>query len=140
MYAMMKRSHLSSFAAIGRAVVAAIAIAATATFAHAQSADLVLCDRLAADPADPDKPADVRGTPDVAASDIATAIKFCKVASGAPRRALCLRRRPRKITQVHWSGWARSRRKAAADRRMPQPPKPITNAPPHSATKTPRRR
>jgi TPR repeat protein len=88
MYATMKRSHLSSFAAIGRAVVAAIAIAATATFAHAQSADLVLCDRLAADPADPDKPADVRGTPDVAASDIATAIKFCKVASGASRRAL----------------------------------------------------
>ena len=30
--------------------------------AHAQSADLVLCDRVAADPSDPDKPADVRGT------------------------------------------------------------------------------
>src|SRR5260221_12965863 len=56
--------------------------------AYAQSADLVLCDRLAADPADPDKPADVKGTPDVAASDIATAIKFCKMASGASRRAL----------------------------------------------------
>ena len=26
--------------------------------AHAQSADLVLCDRVAADPADPDKPAE----------------------------------------------------------------------------------
>src|SRR5260370_6725368 len=94
MYAMMKRSHLSSFAAIGSVAVAAIAIAATATFAHAQSADLVLCDRLAADPADPDKPADVRGTPDVAASDIATAIKFCKVASGASRRALYQMCRP----------------------------------------------
>ncbi len=88
MYAMMKRSHLSSFAAIGRVAVAAIAIAATATFAHAQSADLVLCDRLAADPADPDKPADVKGTPDVAPSDVTTAIKFCKVASGSSRRAL----------------------------------------------------
>jgi uncharacterized protein len=56
--------------------------------AHAQSADLVLCDRLAADPSDPDKPADVKGTPDVAKADIPTAIKFCKVASGSSRRAL----------------------------------------------------
>ena len=55
---------------------------------RAQSADLVLCDRLAADPADPDKPADVKGVPDVAPSDVATAIKFCKTASGASRRAL----------------------------------------------------
>lgn len=30
---------------------------------HTQSADLVLCDRIAADPSDPDKPADVKGTP-----------------------------------------------------------------------------
>jgi TPR repeat protein len=58
------------------------------TLARAQSADLVLCDRVAADPADPDKPADVKGVPDVAPSDIATAIKFCKTASGASRRAL----------------------------------------------------
>jgi TPR repeat protein len=56
--------------------------------AHAQSADLVLCDRLAADPTDPDKPADVIGTRDIAKSDVATAIKFCKVASAASRRAL----------------------------------------------------
>jgi TPR repeat protein len=56
--------------------------------AHAQSADLVLCDRLAADPTDPDKPADVKGTRDIAESDIATAIKFCKLASAASRRAL----------------------------------------------------
>ena len=58
------------------------------TPANAQSADLVLCDRLAADPADPDKPADVRGVPDVAPGDVATAIKFCRVASGSSRRAL----------------------------------------------------
>lgn len=56
--------------------------------AHAQSADLVLCDRLAADPSDPDKPADVKGTQGIERSDIATAIKFCKVASATSRRAL----------------------------------------------------
>jgi TPR repeat protein len=56
--------------------------------AHAQSADLVLCDRVAADPADPDKPADVRGVRDIAPSDVATAIRFCKVASASSRRAL----------------------------------------------------
>src|SRR6478735_3076086 len=56
--------------------------------ANAQSADLVLCDRIAADPADPDKPADVKGTAEIAQSDIATAIKFCKVASASSRRAM----------------------------------------------------
>jgi uncharacterized protein len=66
----------------------ALTTAALDSPAHAQSADLVLCDRLAADPTDPDKPKDVKGTPDIAQSDIATAIKFCKVASGASRRAL----------------------------------------------------
>jgi TPR repeat protein len=55
---------------------------------RAQSADLVLCDRLAADPSDPDKPADVRGVADVAAADVVTAIKYCRVASAASRRAL----------------------------------------------------
>ena len=56
--------------------------------ARAQSADLVLCDRLAADPSDPDKPADVKGTPEIAKADIPTAIRFCKIASGSSRRAL----------------------------------------------------
>lgn len=56
--------------------------------AHAQSADLVLCDRLAADPADPDKPADTKGVINIAAGDVSTAIKFCKQASGASRRAM----------------------------------------------------
>jgi uncharacterized protein len=55
---------------------------------HAQSADLVLCDRLAADPGDPDKPKDVKGTPAIAATDIETAIRFCKIASASSRRAL----------------------------------------------------
>jgi TPR repeat protein len=85
---MIKRLPALSWAAIGRIAVSAIVIAATPSLARAQSADLVLCDRLAADPSDPDKPADVKGTPDVAASDIATAIKFCRTASGSSRRAL----------------------------------------------------
>ncbi|HVG51218.1 MAG TPA: tetratricopeptide repeat protein [Xanthobacteraceae bacterium] len=55
--------------------------------ALSQSADLVLCDRVAADPADPDKPADVQGVREIAPSDIATAIKYCAVAAGKSRRA-----------------------------------------------------
>jgi uncharacterized protein len=69
------------------AVVAIIALLAPA-LARAQSADFVLCDRVAADPSDPDKPADVKGVPDIAASDIATAIKYCRNAANASRRAM----------------------------------------------------
>jgi TPR repeat protein len=79
------------FAATFRFAVTAIAIAAALanpSLAHAQSADLVLCDRLAADPADPDKPADIKGVAELAPSDVATAIRFCKTASGSSRRAL----------------------------------------------------
>jgi TPR repeat protein len=65
-----------------------LAVARPHLEAHAQSADLVLCDRLAADPADPDKPANVTGTRDIAQADIATAIKFCRIASAGSRRAL----------------------------------------------------
>jgi TPR repeat protein len=73
------------------AVLIAVALAALTTTAqkpYAQSADLVLCDRLAADPTDPDKPADVKGVSEIAASDIPTALKFCRTASAASRRAL----------------------------------------------------
>ena len=66
----------------------ALVVAPSHSSVFAQSADLVLCDRIAADPADPDKPADVKGTHTIAPSDIATAIKFCKTASGSSRRAL----------------------------------------------------
>ena len=52
----------------------ALAIAPLHSPVRAQSADLVLCDRLAAEPADPDKPADVKGTPVIAPSDIATVV------------------------------------------------------------------
>jgi uncharacterized protein len=89
----MKRSQLFSPGAIDRIAVLLIAIAAAASLARpcpvsAQSADLVLCDRLAADPADPDKPADVKGIPEVAPADVATAIKYCKIAANSSRRAL----------------------------------------------------
>jgi TPR repeat protein len=56
--------------------------------AHAQSADLVLCDRVAADPSDPDKPKDVKGVAVIAPADVETAIKFCKTAAAGSRRAL----------------------------------------------------
>src|SRR6266849_11002661 len=85
---MMIRLQAFSFAAIGCIAVSAIIIVARPTLAHAQSADLVLCDRLAADPSDPDKPADVKGTSDVAPSDVATAIKYCRIAANSARRAL----------------------------------------------------
>src|SRR5215813_14039511 len=65
-----------------------VALALGPALAHAQSADLVLCDRLAADPSDPDKPADVKGVSEVAAADIATAIKYCAVAGKSQRRAM----------------------------------------------------
>lgn len=56
--------------------------------ALAQSADLVLCDRIAADPADPDKPAGIAGVPQITPSDIAIAIKYCRMASAKSRRAM----------------------------------------------------
>jgi TPR repeat protein len=87
---MTKRFHPLSPAALCIAVLvlAPAALLADRSPVKAQSADLVLCDRLAADPADPDKPADVRGTPDVAPADIATAIKYCRTAGKASRRAM----------------------------------------------------
>ena len=69
-------------------VAAALLAIALSALAHAQSADLVLCDRVAADPSDLDKPADVKGVADIAGSDIATAIKFCKIAANGSRRAM----------------------------------------------------
>jgi TPR repeat protein len=71
-----------------KALCAVLLMFGTPLAAYAQSADLVLCDRLAADPSDPDKPADVRGVSELAAADIATAVKFCKTAAGSSRRAM----------------------------------------------------
>jgi uncharacterized protein len=78
----------SSAAVIAGAIAMGLLALANAPVARAQSADLVLCDRIAADPADPDKPAEVKGVSDIAPSDVATAIKFCKRASTNSRRAL----------------------------------------------------
>jgi TPR repeat protein len=66
----------------------ALVAAVSGSAARAQSADLVLCDRLAADTADPDKPADVTGVAEIAPADVATALKFCKTASAKSRRAM----------------------------------------------------
>ena len=86
---MTKRSGAVSIAGSFSIGLLALTLAAVHySSADAQSADLVLCDRIAADPADPDKPTDVKGTAVIAASDVATAIKFCKIASAASRRAL----------------------------------------------------
>jgi uncharacterized protein len=85
--AMMKNGLANELAAV-LIGVAALALAASHAPARAQSADVVLCDRLAADPTDPDKPADVPGTAAIATSDIPTAVKYCKTASGASRRTL----------------------------------------------------
>jgi uncharacterized protein len=68
--------------------LSALAVLSLHSSGHTQSADLVLCDRLAADPTDPDKPTDVAGARDIAKSDVATAIKFCKLASAVSRRAV----------------------------------------------------
>src|ERR1700688_471855 len=67
---------------------AALLGAGVSSPAYAQSADLAFCDRVAADPTDPDKPADVKGIPAIAPSDVATAIKYCRAASAKSRRAM----------------------------------------------------
>ena len=85
---MIKRSGAVSTVDGLRIGLLALTLAAVHSSAQAQSADLVLCDRLAADPTDPDKPKDVKGTHEIDPSDVATAIKFCKVAAAASRRAL----------------------------------------------------
>lgn len=74
--------------ALPLAAAAALVAALDTKLAGAQSADLVLCDRLAADPADPDRPRDVKGVPQIEPGDVATAVRFCRQASGSSRRAM----------------------------------------------------
>jgi TPR repeat protein len=73
---------------VHRLALLAFLIALAPAAARGQSADLVLCDRVAADPTDPDKPADVKGVSELAPADVATAIKFCKKAAASSRRAM----------------------------------------------------
>jgi uncharacterized protein len=56
--------------------------------AYGQSAAQVLCDRVAADPADPDKPKDIAGVAAIARGDVSIALKYCHEAAGQSRRAL----------------------------------------------------
>src|ERR1700704_3324973 len=85
---MTKRFDAVSIACTFGIGLLALAPAPLYSPAHSQSADLVLSTPAPADPPDPDKPKDVKGTPDIAPADVATAIKFCKVAAAASRRAL----------------------------------------------------
>jgi uncharacterized protein len=86
---MVSKIKLKRFRAVTiTTAIGCLVVLANPHAAWAQSADLVLCDRIAADPTDPDKPADVKGVSDIAPSDVATAIKFCKRASTSSRRAL----------------------------------------------------
>src|SRR5262249_14730618 len=82
-----KRSGAVSIAHNVSVGLLALTLACLHSSADGQSADLVLCDRLPPHPAGPDKPKDVKGVRDIAASDVATAIKFCKAASARSRRA-----------------------------------------------------
>jgi len=85
---MVDRSDAVSIACAVSVVIVALGIISDHSFVRAQSADLALCDRVAADPADPDKPSDIKGVRDIAPSDIGTAIKYCKIAAAKSRRAL----------------------------------------------------
>jgi TPR repeat protein len=76
------------FGAVLAAYVLALMIGAMHSRVAAQSADEVLCDRVAADPDDPDKPKDAKGVGAIAPGDVAIAIKFCRVAAGKSRRAM----------------------------------------------------
>ena len=94
---MKDRPANASIFTLGAGLLVLTAAAAFAP-AHAQpahpaaraapSADLVLCDRLAADPSDPDKPADIEGTAAIGPSDVPLALKYCKIAAPGSRRAL----------------------------------------------------
>jgi len=70
-----------------------VLLAVSFAFTHAPlraapPADLALCDRFAADPADPDKPPDVNGIAEIAPSDLPLALTYCKAAAPATRRAV----------------------------------------------------
>jgi uncharacterized protein len=82
---MMKRFATVAIACgLGTCLTAPLAV----TRAHAQSAALVLCDRVAADPADPDRPKDMPGVATIAPSDVSIALKYCRGAASQSRRAL----------------------------------------------------
>ena len=86
---MMSRLRRADFRAIAMLACAAAAGIATPMPALAAPADIATCDRLAAHPDDSDKPADVKGTLDIAGADVTAALRACKAAAAAadaPRR------------------------------------------------------
>jgi uncharacterized protein len=85
---MMKRSVVSIAFGFCLSVFALAAVHAPARAAGTESADLALCDRVAADPSDPDRPAEVAGVTTITPSDVQTAIKFCQRAGPVSRRAM----------------------------------------------------
>ncbi len=84
---MMTRPGAASIACNFGIGLLALALASPNSPAQAQSADLVLCDRVAADPSDPDKPKDVQGVREIAQSDIATAIQMPEAISAYRKAA-----------------------------------------------------
>jgi uncharacterized protein len=85
---MVGRSEAVSMACAVSVVIAAAGLTSDHVSVRSQSADLALCDRVAADPTDPDKPANVKGIHEIAPSDIPLAIQYCKTAAAKSRRAL----------------------------------------------------
>jgi uncharacterized protein len=85
---MVERSNAVSVACAASMVLVGLSLALGHASARAQSADLALCDRVAADPTDLDKPANVKGVGEIAPSDIPIAIQYCKIAAAKSRRAL----------------------------------------------------
>lgn len=82
------RSAAVSIAPSLAGILLVLAIAGASRPAYAQSADLVLCDRVAADPTDPDRPTNIPGVAQIAPSDIPIAVKYCRAAAASSRRAL----------------------------------------------------
>jgi uncharacterized protein len=107
---MRQRSRALAFAC--GFVIGVLASLSLQSSVHAQSADLALCDRVAADPADPDKPSYTPGTTVIAQTDIALAIRYCRQAAASSRRALYELGRAYAVSN-RWSDAVAAYRKAA---------------------------
>lgn len=74
----------TSYPAIAALALAALLCPTLRMPAIAGPADIAACDRLAAHPTDPDRPADVTGHLEITEADLPTALKACKAAAAAP--------------------------------------------------------
>jgi uncharacterized protein len=78
------------FSIFSSATLIAAAVLVGMPAAHAATDNIAVCDRLAAHPDDKDKPSDVKGSYDIAKTDVAKALRACKAAASTrdgPRRA-----------------------------------------------------